>query len=112
MILTSLENGLRVRTGPGTSYPVVTTAPTYLDKGQTADVLELSGTEGVEQWARIGEGRWANAWYNRYQNAQLTGTLNPPPASGFVTVEMVVNGEQVHSKDVPAGETVRIEITD
>lgn len=110
MELTSLENGLRIRTGPGTSYPQVTVAPTYLDKGQTAEVFELSGTEGATQWARIGESRWTNVWYNGYHNAQLSGIIVPP--AGFVTVDIYANGAAVHSKQVSAGGSVRIDITD
>lgn len=91
MILTSLENGLRIREGAGVSFPQVTVAPTYLDAGQTADVLELSGTAGSEQWAKIGDGRWANVWYNKYQNATLSGTL--PPAGTLPTINIRLDAE-------------------
>jgi hypothetical protein len=80
MILTSLSDGLRIRTGAGVSFPQVTVAPTYLDAGQTAEVLSLSGAN-PEQWAQIGVDRWTNVWHGGYQNATLAGTL-PPPVDG------------------------------
>ena len=45
---------LNVRSGPGTSYPVVDELP----KGVLVKPLEYKGS-----WARIGEGRWVSANY-------------------------------------------------
>lgn len=78
MILTSLTNGLRIRIGPAITYPQVTVAPTYLNNGQTAEVISLNGTAGSEQWAQIGIDRWSNVWRNGYQNAILSGELPLP----------------------------------
>lgn len=87
MILTSLENGLRIRTGPGTSYLQVVVAPISYNAGQTTEVITLDGTGSPEQWAKEAESRWINVWHNGYQNASLSGTL-PPPAGGLPTIQI------------------------
>ena len=100
MILTSLYNGLRFRIGPASTYAQVSTAPTYLDKGQTVEVTALSGTEGQEQWAQAGIDRWINVWHAGSQNATLLGALPPPPPPAGHHIEVVIDGVVEWSKDL------------
>jgi hypothetical protein len=89
-----------------------------LQEGQTLPVLELWETGAVkgvdyEQWAKVGSG-WVAVWFKNLGSGgklcDLTGTL--PPPTGSVMVSVYANGAKVHSKDVPAGGTVRVDITD
>lgn len=59
-----LQEGLFVRTGPGTTYPVVRS----LHAGDLVDILEIGGDDA---WAEITPGEWANVKLNDDRNMEI-----------------------------------------
>jgi len=77
------------------------------------DVMEsaeepIQNAEGT--WYKISDGYICTNYYGSVR--AIVEQITEPPASGSVKVEVVANGSVVHSKDVAAGGSVRIDITD
>ena len=59
-----VQEGLRVRTGPGTGYAIIGELPF----GQVVDVLDIGGDSA---WVRIGEKQWSNVEYYGDKNMKV-----------------------------------------
>ena len=59
-----VQEGLRVRTGPGTEFAIVGSLPA----GQIVDVYDIGGDSA---WVRIGEKQWSNVEYYGDKNMKV-----------------------------------------
>ena len=59
-----VQEGLRVRSGPGTEFAIVGSLPA----GQIVDVLDIGGDSA---WVRIGEKQWSNVEYYGDKNMKV-----------------------------------------
>ena len=100
----NIKTNLRVRSGPGTNYPVVG----YLKNGDAVTVYETSGS-----WARIGDNRWASLDYlapasnnsgTRYKVTAKSGLrLRGGPGTNYVSLAVMPYGTILEVRSIANG---------